>query len=188
MTHAAVFPTTKGLNCIRLLHRSADKHWIFSGGGVCGGIYFWGKAFNKNRFGAQWRRSPFRLDADRLLILQWRLLWNLVDAVTNSRSAIYAASALICKQCHVEIFTKQDCIPVGCIPRARWPYLPVCSARGGGLPGPGGCLVWGVPAWSRGCGIPACTEADPPPVNRRLWKHYFAQTSLRAVTKHHCAK
>ena len=47
---------------------------------------------------------------------------------------------------------------------------------GGEVPGPGGCLVWGVPAWSQGgaclvpegaClvgggGIPACTEADPP--------------------------
>ena len=103
----------------------------------------------------------------------------------------------------------QDCIPVGCVPPARWPYLPACSALGG--PGPGGvsglgvsgwggawsgggvclvqgvclvrgCLVWGgvwsggVPAPGGVClvrgglvwggGIPACTEADPPPVNR----------------------
>ena len=69
---------------------------------------------------------------------------------------------------------KQDCIPVGCVPPARWPYLPACSAPGGGLLW-GGCLL-------RGClvlgGIPACSEADPPSVNRildtRLWKYYLA--------------
>ena len=52
--------------------------------------------------------------------------------------------------------SKQDCIPVGYILAARWPYLPVCSAGGGGcLPGSRGvpCLV-GVPAWSRGWLLP----------------------------------
>ena len=44
--------------------------------------------------------------------------------------------------------TNKNCIPVGCIPPAHWPYLPVCC-------------VWGVPG-SGGCGIPTCTEADPP--------------------------
>ena len=54
----------------------------------------------------------------------------------------------------------------------------VCPQGGAwsrGMPGPGGCLVpGGVPglvggylapggAWSRGAGIPACTEAEPPP-------------------------
>ena len=66
---------------------------------------------------------------------------------------------------------KQDCIPVGCIPPAHWPYLPAallwgggaCS-RAGGDCSEGGCLVptgvcsggvWskGV-AWSRGCLVP----------------------------------
>ena len=51
---------------------------------------------------------------------------------------------------------KQDCIPVGCIPPACWPYL---LARGGawsrGVPG------WGMSARGGGGGIPACTEADP---------------------------
>ena len=51
----------------------------------------------------------------------------------------------------------QDCIPVGCIPPARWPYLPVCSPPGGGVPAWSGV---GVPGPGR-CGIPACTEADP---------------------------
>ena len=72
----------------------------------------------------------------------------------------------------------QDCIPVGCIPPAGWPYLPVCSAPGGCLPGLGGAFL------VRGGGIPACTEADPPPCeqnHRRLWKYYLAPTSLRAV-------
>ena len=71
---------------------------------------------------------------------------------------------------------KQECIPVGCIPTACCPYLPVCTALGGCtcqgvylpgvyLPGgctcqgvylPGGCtclgvyLPRGVPAWGRG--------------------------------------
>ena len=50
-------------------------------------------------------------------------------------------------------FTQQDCIPVGCILPACWPYLPactmhwgICSGGGvwsGGVPGPGG-------AWSGG--------------------------------------
>ena len=37
--------------------------------------------------------------------------------------------------------SKQDCIPVGCVPPACWPYLPEYR---GGVPGPGGCT------WSRG--------------------------------------
>ena len=40
-----------------------------------------------------------------------------------------------------------------------------CLVRRGlvqGGPGPGGCLLQGVSA-PRGAGIPACTEADPPP-------------------------
>ena len=100
--------------------------------------------------------------------------------------------------------TKQECIPVGCVPAARWPYAEVCSRGGEGsgpggfvlvpggfvlvpggclLPGGGGggCLVWGV----SGLGyIPACTEADPlPPLwtDRRLWKYYLGPTSLRPV-------
>ena len=95
---------------------------------------------------------------------------------------------------------KQDCIPVGCIPSARWPYLPACSALGvpgavggclvqggaclvlgGCLPGPGG----GVPAWSRG-GLPgpggrwypSMYWGSPPPVDRildtRFRKYYLA--------------
>ena len=48
----------------------------------------------------------------------------------------------------------------------------------GGLPGPGGS------AWSHGGGIPACTEADPPAVNRmtdRCKNITLATTSLRPV-------
>ena len=44
--------------------------------------------------------------------------------------------------------SEQDCIPVGCLPPARWPYLPACSARGGGcllrgVSAPAGCLLGG---------------------------------------------
>ena len=55
---------------------------------------------------------------------------------------------------------------------------------GGGVSAPGGCLLWGgVCSW--GGGIPACTEADPPPVNRmnadRCKNITLATTSLRPV-------
>ena len=54
------------------------------------------------------------------------------------------------------VFTslKQECIPVGCVPSTA---LAVCWGGGGCLP------FWGISAW--GC-IPACTEADTPPVDR----------------------
>ena len=49
-----------------------------------------------------------------------------------------------------------------------WSLVPggcLLQGVGGGLPGPGGvCLV-------PGGGIPACTEADPPPVNRMNDRH-----------------
>ena len=51
---------------------------------------------------------------------------------------------------------------------ARGGLVPGGSALGG-VSGPGGCLLWGVGGgvWSQGgVGIPACTEADTPPVNR----------------------
>ena len=74
------------------------------------------------------------------------------------------------------------CIPVGCVPPTRWPYLPACSALVG-VCSRGRCLV-------PGSGIPACTEADPPPLDRilntRFWKYYLAPTSLRAVKTHRC--
>ena len=67
----------------------------------------------------------------------------------------------------------------------------VCSW---GVSAPGGCLLWGdvllqgVSALggvcSGGCGIPACTEADTPPVNRmtdRCKNITLATTSLRPV-------
>ena len=79
-------------------------------------------------------------------------------------------------------FVVQECIPVGCVPAAHWPYaavffpgggLPgpggVCLARGGGfslvqggwfLPGPGGfSLVWGGLPFQGGFSLPG----DPSP-------------------------
>ena len=89
----------------------------------------------------------------------------------------------------VEVLT-QECIPVGCVPAAHWPYAAVyfrggglLSALGGGVSVPRGCLLPGG-VCSRGCllwgggwllwggsapggvgvcsrgCIPACTEAD----------------------------
>ena len=96
---------------------------------------------------------------------------------------------------------KQECIPVGCVPAAHWPYAGVCFFPGGGgvcsgggvgwvsAPGGGVCYLGGsgpgVGGGGWGC-IPACTEADtPPPVDRildtRFWKYYLGQTSLRPV-------
>ena len=53
---------------------------------------------------------------------------------------------------------KQYCIPVGCVPPACCPYLPACTAPGGGLrlggvptSGPGGVSApWGTCLWSGG--------------------------------------
>ena len=58
----------------------------------------------------------------------------------------------------------------------------------GGVPGPGGVRSGGVNgprwsasgggAWSGGGGIPACTEADPHPVNRILDTRYWANENI----------
>ena len=149
------------------------------------------------------------------------------------------------------LHSKQECIPVGCVPAAHWPYAGVCfpggcllrgvSAPRGGvcswggvcsqgslllggvcsegclllgvsaprgvcsggvsalggclLPGgvcSRGCLLWGVSApggvyllqgglLPEGCGIPACTEADTPPVNRM--KYYLGHNFIAAGNK-----
>ena len=65
-----------------------------------------------------------------------------------------------------------------------------CACSQGGVPGPGGCLVPGGcllqgGAWSRGGGggIPACTEADTPTVNRmtdRCQKYYLGHNFVAA--------
>ena len=44
---------------------------------------------------------------------------------------------------------EQDCIPVGCVPPALWPYLRACSVPGD-VPGLGG----GGCTWSGGEGVP----------------------------------
>ena len=90
---------------------------------------------------------------------------------------------------------KQECIPVGCVPPAHWPYLVVsgrwglpargCIWQGGTCPG--GVPARGVPA--RGCtcqGVYLSSTPNPlPPLDRILdtgyWKYYLAPTSLRAV-------
>ena len=79
------------------------------------------------------------------------------------------------------LINKQECIPVGCVPAARWPYAGVCS-RGvsapgrvsapGGVSAPRGCLLWGG-VCSRGVGVclgggggvPVIIEFD----NNSLW-------------------
>ena len=83
---------------------------------------------------------------------------------------------------HTQKYLKQECIPVGCVPAARRLYAGVCFpgggvcsrggvCLGGSAPRGRGCLLpggicSGGPApggvCSRGGGIPACTEADPP--------------------------
>ena len=78
---------------------------------------------------------------------------------------------------------KQECIPVGCVSSAavavsRGGLLLGVSALGGSaLLGGGVCscgvgvsALWGVPLLGGVCsggGIPACTEADTPPVDRQ---------------------
>ena len=49
---------------------------------------------------------------------------------------------LNCSSNHLLVQEKQECIPVGCVPPAHWPYLPACSALGGCLLRRG-CLLQG---------------------------------------------
>ena len=52
------------------------------------------------------------------------------------------------------IIYEQDCIPVGCVPPACWPY----ALHRGGVPGPGGVLGPGGCTWSGGVPRPGgCT-------------------------------
>ena len=81
----------------------------------------------------------------------------------NCTVALYAVSEslfLIIEQndCSLSrIYEKQECIPVGCVPAARWPYAAVCFRGGVCLVQGGGgvCLVGGGLLWggvcSRGC-------------------------------------
>ena len=79
---------------------------------------------------------------------------------------------------------KQYCIPVGCVPPACCPYLPACTAPGGGLrlggvptSGPGGCVcsLGYLPLVLGGC-IPAGNGAEPPceQNDRQVQKYYLA--------------
>ena len=61
--------------------------------------------------------------------------------------------------------TKQECIPVGCLPPACCPYLPACTVLGRGclLPGgvwSGGCLLQVGCLWFRG--MYPSMQWDPP--------------------------
>ena len=56
--------------------------------------------------------------------------------------------------------TQQDWIPVGCVPPARWPYLPACSVLGGLLPG-GACSGGGVVS-AQGGWYPSMLWGRPP--------------------------
>ena len=91
--------------------------------------------------------------------VRWRCVLSLCHQVSRTfrtyKSTFFKLQNLFSSKFSTNHIRKQDCIPVGCIPPTRWPYLPACSAR------------WGVS--SRGCGIPACTEADtlPPGQNHR---------------------
>ena len=79
---------------------------------------------------------------------------------------------------------KQECIPVGCLPPAFWPY-PSMHCRGECLPGgicpggvyPGGCLP-------RGYVYPSM-QWDRPLLwtDRHLWKHNLRKLRLRVVKR-----
>ena len=71
----------------------------------------------------------------------------------------------------VKTYRSQECIPVGCVPPLVDRIMAESASRGGsgpgggGVSGPGGSAPGGV-CLVRGGGIPACTEAEPPPVDR----------------------
>ena len=101
---------------------------------------------------------------------------------------------------------KQDCIPVGCVPPACWPYLPACTAVGWGYLLLGGCLLLGhsapsgvsaprgVPA-PGGClplvlgGVSQYAVRQTPSVNRMTdrCKNITLPTTLFAGSKHYLA-
>ena len=58
---------------------------------------------------------------------------------------------------YINTNTKQECIPVGCVPAAHWPYAWVCFLGVGCLLLGGGCLLLGVPPYWGGAsfgGVP----------------------------------
>ena len=85
-------------------------------------------------------------------------------------------------------FAIKECIPVGCVPAAHWPYAGVCSSgggspwQGGGLLGMGGGLLGRGSPWQ---GVaPQHALWQTPPVNRmidRCKNITLATTSLRPV-------
>ena len=92
---------------------------------------------------------------------------------------------------------QEECIPVGCVPPACWPY-PVVLGKGGVYPGgvclegclPGRCLPrWGVCLGGvcRGGGVCPKEYRNTPPVDKildtRLWKHYLPATTVAGGNK-----
>ena len=124
-------------------------------------------------------------------------IWSVI-AIVNSVAKVeghwVVQSALI--RNIVNMF-KQECIPVGCVPAARWPYAGVCFlGRGGGgvqekerktkwkkkffwegvsAPG-GGCLLWGVSA-PRGVSAPGVSTPGGV-CSRGVSQHALRQTPL----------
>ena len=104
------------------------------------------------------------------------------------------------KKLSCTIITKQECIPVGCVPAARRPYSGVSflegvSARSRGVSAWSGgwgvcqvrgvCLVWGGGLLRGAISQHALRQTPFPPVDRildtRLRKYYLGPTSLRPV-------
>ena len=102
-----------------------------------------------------------------------------------------------------ESFYKQECIPVGCVPAAHWPYARVCfpggsvCSRGGvcsrGVCSQGGCLLQGG-LLSGGGGV--CSRGDvvsqyalrqtPPPCeqnDKQVQKYYLGHNFVTAGNK-----
>ena len=110
---------------------------------------------------------PFQVELDISIWHRGKTVWQQIhrrDYIHSTMSIL----GLFCTQ------NKQECIPVGCVPAAHWPYAGVC------FPG-GGCLLLGVSA--RGGGIPACTEADTPPCeqnDRQVEKYYLGHNFVAA--------
>ena len=98
-----------------------------------------------------------------MVVLQrGRVTWCKVSSTNGSQWGYYSLLVFGASCQKLWMYNKQECIPVGCVPAAHWPYAGVCFP-GGGLPGPGGSLVPGGSAWSggvsalsRGVACPVC--------------------------------
>ena len=135
------------------------------------------------------------------------MFWK-TQTISAISSLIFLCQALVQKRLkQIHCITKQECIPVGCVPAARWPYagvcfpggvwsgegvvLGVCVVQGGGGPGgsgPGGSGPRGsgpggspYPGGSP-CQRPPLWAESQTPVKTLPWPNFVAAGKYRSTS------